>query len=125
MNICVSLEKAKLLKENWWEKYTFMVFGDYSYSSKYELQVNEMEDDWEKWNDIYAPTAQELLDEFKKENIRVVIDIWRMNYAKIYNINGRIKFKVHVIDNNISNALADLWIWCKENGFITKNWEDE
>lgn len=62
-----------------------------------------------------APTAQELLDVFENIGIFIMIHYHLGNYdVSAHNE----KFNKQVYENNLAEALAQLVIWCVENGYL-------
>ena len=125
--ITVSLEMAKKLKENWrqakthfaymidwkkvWKKFEWTtIWNDVIYRPE-KRGINE----WDDWISILnAPTAQEILDELPSWTR--VISSHHLEYIA-NNIEDK-RLTVNWSWPNSQEALADFWIYCKENKYI-------
>jgi len=130
----VSLDLAKKLKEAGWEKKTEFIwargFVDLS-AFKFKYEGEEV---------LPAPLAEEILEELPKKIIddktyRLRIEKYDDHYAVGYCydylfsyqqgknaiVESVLRWLKLITDSNISNALARLWLWLKENGYLEEN----
>ncbi len=133
MSITVSLEKAKELIDAWFYKDTIL----YLETNDRWYIVNErdikLKRDWYEYEAQYwvlcLPTAQEILDVLPKK-IEYEYVKWKTitcllhakpwhpdGWAWCYKSSSWEQWK-YCRWNNLANALADLWLRCKENRYI-------
>lgn len=121
--ITVSLEQAKMLKDLWRKKECHF--------------VEEVREDID-WVDVIKedyrmPTAQEIIDE-----LPTVIEVWRIAYMLTMTKKSALYLDVDIWDNfhtratiivfdweTLADALADLWVRCKKNGYLTSKHTEE
>jgi len=129
----VSLELAKKLKEAGWEKETVYWWWERrSSSGKLITQEARYKDDPPIFLDgntveiiAPAPLAEEMLEELPKKITKHSLTYWlTMDYddAYIMTYSDCDWFAiVQSMDKKLSNALARLWLWLKENGYLEEN----
>lgn len=119
-SICVSLETAKKLKEAGWNKQTVFIF-----SGSQEIQMVNKIGGALFHDDIYAPTAEEILRELKATSEALKKLWWLVGDYDEIGIIFRIQYEIYdehkpcvFINKSLSEAAAQMWLWCKENGYI-------
>ena len=114
--ITVSLETAKKLKEAWWDKYTQL-------SIWRQWNIDFTDNTWESsYQYLYAPTAQEILDELPKRVCWAFLEA-RLWWDEKIIINYHNAFEAPiwqiVLDSkNLAEAFASLRLRCKENNHL-------
>ena len=131
MSITVSLSTAQKMVFLGWNKCTQFWYFDFNWRLDYiwddYIKQMQMALDWEY---ICAPTAQEILDVLDKK-IRWIWDFSKFFYHSFY-IETRkyvdcnmyyfvcwYRWTPFFTSENLAEALAELWIWCKENSFLS------
>lgn len=120
-NIVVSLEQAKLLKENGWDKYCEFYYE--CHEENHLLHKNTFDDycEWYRFSWLEAPTAEELLQELPWN----IDNTYFLKVSKVYS-DGDYEiwyelyeyYDMSFIWDNLSDILAYLWIWCKKNWYL-------
>jgi len=117
----VSLDLAKKLKEAGWNKpkLHFWVKGeignpfvvDYELAKSFEILAP-------------APLAEEILEELPKRITKPMVTYWLdISFIKRSNIVKYIEYDwLHILIDKeapkLSDALAQLWLWLKEHGYL-------
>lgn len=111
---CVSLKIAKKLKLAGWDKETEFIYSNGCLLYKNKLLSNK--------NVYYMPTAIELFNIMPRKIDDYFLVIYKLTYNEsevIYEKNyPQYDFKYRFLNKNLSDALALMWIWLKENGYI-------
>jgi hypothetical protein len=128
MNLSVSLETAKKLKEAGWNKPTALVYTNYYHGEPTEKMHLEFPVHTTDPNKLYAPTTDEILADLPKtingyansdnKNVSYIVAVFKGEdtYFAGYFFYGieLIVFK----NKSLVEALAELWLWAKEKGYI-------
>lgn len=124
-NLVVSLETAKKLKAAGWSKPT--AFVQVKHSNKiYELRAHSTSMDTYKVPYLPAPTAEEILRELP-ESIKIKRKPLWLSIHKDADIVGfflsylsgdNVDMVVMPSNKSLSEAAAQMWIWCKENNYL-------
>jgi hypothetical protein len=127
--LCVSLETAKALKTKGWNKPTEFGWFKWAYHEHdlgYFNTIAVAEKlGWEGWECLFAPTAEEVLRELpyklngKEYGEFLYIELWATGVWQIqYRVSAR---PIKTTSNkSLSEAAAQMWIWCVDNHYITK-----
>lgn len=124
MTITVSLETAKKLKEAGWTKPTKLVWAD---SEEWGIHVEWWDGHAPNSMIRYAPTADEMLADLPeivdKDCYDAVLEVSKINskYRVGYYSYGHHRYYNPYKDNeSLAEAVAELWLWAKANGYIDK-----
>ena len=108
------LELCKKLTELYFpNKKSYLVLN-----SDEQETVNE----WFEWLTVY-PSVSELLDEMPEE-IETIIPVFLSiekrvdKYIVSYSDNGIEKWNKYFFWDSLGDALAEMWIWLKENNYL-------
>lgn len=114
-SLCVSLETAKALKVAGWTKDTCLAYGKNG-------EMLEPPFGWSADMDLAfpAPTAEEVLRELPRGFFvtKEINDIWRIFYNEWEDGFGNDVPDPTQTNESLSEAAAQMWLWCVENGYI-------
>ena len=114
-NITVSLETARKLKEAGREKECSFYYQLWELRYYTRWQTVQLYDDT-----FVAPTAQEILDEFEQVKERVIIKWLYPSWGALFveEADDFIDVIAKGIWDTVTEALADLWVECKEQWYL-------
>jgi hypothetical protein len=115
-NLCVSLETAKALKAAGWTEDTCLAYGKNGY-------MLEPPFGWSADMDLAfpAPTAEEVLRELPE---KIDLKEWRRDLQFLFIAPEKGKWEVSYgefkkfRDKSLSEAAAQMWLWCVSEGHI-------
>lgn len=119
--ITVSLETAKKLRSKWRKK--DVRFLRRMYEDEPRVEYYEEWYEWFRWLLLYAPTAQEILDElpmfisFEWKEFLLTMFPYHNEYWVVYEKKWWWAIG-DVYRESLAEWLAEMWIRCKENKYI-------
>lgn len=122
--ITVSIETAKKLKEAGWTKPTKLIYTNYYHGEPKDKMHLEFPAHTTDPNKLSAPTTDEILADLPgditpiKKQYELAIFKNTKFYEAGYFIGEDVCYEISYNSSQLCEALADLWLWAKENGYI-------
>ena len=107
--ITVTKETAQALKEAGWDKECCLY-----YETEYSMPLFYNYEGPNDYFESYAPTAQEMLDEFPYDILEYCKIYFYKNFVQIEYLS-----RFNACGDNLAEALAKLWIQLKKENLIT------